>query len=211
MVSEEMGGFVVDQVVYYYCHSFTDNELMGEEGDKEVPMDELQEEDETLNVLKSNEYTEDYKYDQESYLWCELTFHLPLMYKSVDLTNTMREVAAKSVIWEVPRIKRAITYLQNDQLTLKTEGINIVEMFQFNKILDLNRLYSNDIHGIAETYGIEAAGRVLVKVGDGCDWRSMVNVNLSLFTIPVCRRCKTCSRSTASRLIRATCCSSPTT
>ena len=137
---------------------------MGDEEKGEVPMDEdLQEEDETLNVLKSNEYTEDYKYDQESYLWCELTFNLPLNYKAMDLTNTMREVAGKSVIWEVPHIKRAITYMQNDRLTLKTEGINIVEMFKYNKILDLNRLYSNDIHGIAETYGIEAAGRVLVK------------------------------------------------
>lgn len=136
-----------------------------DEDAQEKPADELQEEDETLNVLKSNEYTEDYKYDQENHLWCELTFHLPLMYKSMDLTNTMREVAAKSVIWEVPAIKRAITYMQNEKLTLKTEGINIVEMFKYNKILDLNRLYSNDIHGIAETYGIEAAGRVLVKVG----------------------------------------------
>lgn len=136
----------------------------GEDGE-EIPMDEdIEEENETLNVLKSNEYTEDYRYDQENYLWCELIFNLPLMYKSMDLTNTMREVAAKSVIWEVPAIKRAITYMQNEKLTLKTEGINIVEMFKFNKILDLNKLYSNDIHGIAETYGIEAAGRVLVKV-----------------------------------------------
>lgn len=136
---------------------------MGEDGE-DLPVDEMQEEDETLTVLKSNEYTEDYKFDQEEHLWCELTFHLPLMYKSMDLTNTMREVASKSVIFEVPKIKRAITYMQNDQLTLKTEGINIVEMFKYNKILDLNKLYSNDIHGIAETYGIEAAGRVLVKV-----------------------------------------------
>lgn len=143
---------------------------MGEEGE-DLQKDDLEEEEETLNVLKTNEFTEDYKYDQKHHLWCELTFHLPLMYKSMDLTNTMREVAAKSVIWEVPHIKRAITYLQNDKLTLKTEGLNIVEMFKYNKILDLNKLYSNDIHGIAETYGIEAAGRVLVKV---CfNWQSI--------------------------------------
>lgn len=39
------------------------------------------------------------------------------------------------------------------------------EMFKYNKLLDLNRLYSNDIHKIAEMYGIEAARRVIVKVG----------------------------------------------
>jgi RNA polymerase Rpb1, domain 5. len=39
------------------------------------------------------------------------------------------------------------------------------EMFKYDKLLDLNRLYSNDIHQIADIYGIEAARRVIVKVG----------------------------------------------
>lgn len=32
------------------------------------------------------------------------------------------------------------------------------------EILDLNRLYTNQIHAMARTYGIEAAARVVVKV-----------------------------------------------
>lgn len=36
-------------------------------------------------------------------------------------------------------------------------------MFGFDKILDLNKLYTNDIHAVANTYGIEAAARVVVK------------------------------------------------
>lgn len=36
-------------------------------------------------------------------------------------------------------------------------------MFEFDKILDLNKLYTNDIHAVANTYGIEAAARVVVK------------------------------------------------
>lgn len=36
-------------------------------------------------------------------------------------------------------------------------------MFEFDKILDLNKLYTNDIHAVAKTYGIEAAARVVVK------------------------------------------------
>lgn len=139
---------------------FGDNNELNEKGDDV----ELKADHETLNVLKSHEFTEDYKFDEDQFLWCELIFHLPVEYKSMDLTNTMKEVAGKSVIWEVPHIKRAITYYQNQKLTLKTEGINIVEMFTYNKLLDLNSLYSNDIHRIAATYGIEAAGRVLVKV-----------------------------------------------
>lgn len=36
-------------------------------------------------------------------------------------------------------------------------------MFKYNEILDLNRLYTNDIHTVATKYGIEAATRVIVK------------------------------------------------
>lgn len=37
-------------------------------------------------------------------------------------------------------------------------------MFKYNTILDLQKLHCNDIHKIAETYGIEAATKVIVKV-----------------------------------------------
>jgi DNA-directed RNA polymerase I subunit RPA1 len=36
-------------------------------------------------------------------------------------------------------------------------------MLQYDKILDLNKLYTNDIHGVAINYGIEAATQVIVK------------------------------------------------
>lgn len=36
-------------------------------------------------------------------------------------------------------------------------------MLQYDKILDLNKLYTNDIHAVATNYGIEAATRVIVK------------------------------------------------
>lgn len=41
-------------------------------------------------------------------------------------------------------------------------------MFKYNNLLDLNRLFSNDIHKVAGTYGIEAAQRVIVKVNRIC-------------------------------------------
>lgn len=37
-------------------------------------------------------------------------------------------------------------------------------MFKHMEVLDLNRLYTNQIHAMAQKYGIEAAARVIVKV-----------------------------------------------
>lgn len=41
--------------------------------------------------------------------------------------------------------------------------LSLQEMFKYDNILNLNRLYSNDIYNISQTYGIEAANRVIVK------------------------------------------------
>ena len=42
--------------------------------------------------------------------------------------------------------------------------IFLQELYKYDQILDLNSLYSNDIHAIADTYGIEAANKVIIKV-----------------------------------------------
>ncbi|VVD05829.1 unnamed protein product [Leptidea sinapis] len=104
-----------------------------------------------------------YSFDTVNHQWCELTVLFPISFLQVDLSQALKEAAMKSVIYEIPNIKRAITNKEKDVLYLKTEGINIVQMFKYNHLLDLNKLYSNDIHAIANTYGIEAANKVIIK------------------------------------------------
>lgn len=36
-------------------------------------------------------------------------------------------------------------------------------MFKYDNILNLNKLYCNDIYNISQTYGIEAANRVIIR------------------------------------------------
>lgn len=50
-------------------------------------------------------------------------------------------------------------------------------MFKYNEILDLQKLRCNDIHKVAETYGIEAASKVIVKVKFSC-WLLIETNNL---------------------------------
>ncbi|CAK1554227.1 unnamed protein product [Leptosia nina] len=104
-----------------------------------------------------------YTFDTKSHQWCELTVLFPIAFLRVDLSQALREAASKSIIYEINHIKRAITNTEKGVLYLKTEGINIVQMFKYNDLLDLNRLYTNDVHAIANTYGIEAANKVIIK------------------------------------------------
>lgn len=61
-------------------------------------------------------------------------------------------------------------------------------MFKHMEVLDLDRLYTNQIHGMAQTYGIEAAARVIVKVcNNKCENIFLLNIgqnmNQSIFRI----------------------------
>lgn len=63
----------------------------------------------------------------------------------------------------MPGINRAILTEEDNKIILKTEGSRgVAELFKFNN-LDLNLLYCNDIQMMLNTYGVEAANRVIIK------------------------------------------------
>uniref|UniRef100_A0A8B9IUU5 DNA-directed RNA polymerase subunit n=1 Tax=Amazona collaria TaxID=241587 RepID=A0A8B9IUU5_9PSIT len=98
----------------------------------------------------------------------EVSLALPLMKVYFDLSSLLVSLARNTVIHEVKGITRCLlnesTNKQGEkELVLHTEGINLAELFRYSDILDLNRLYSNDIHAMAKNYGIESALRVIIK------------------------------------------------
>ncbi|XP_054850998.1 DNA-directed RNA polymerase I subunit RPA1 [Eublepharis macularius] len=119
-------------------------------------------------VLESHSAIESYAYDTDNELWCEVTLKLPLSKEYFDLASLLTSLANKTVIHETKGITRCLlneTTIKKEEkaLMLQTEGINLPELFQYTDILDLKKLYCNDIHAMANTYGIEAALKVLEK------------------------------------------------
>lgn len=47
---------------------------------------------------------------------------------------------------------------------LKTDGVNLQVLWSYPKVLDLCKAYTNNIHAMANTYGIEAACKSIIKV-----------------------------------------------
>ncbi|XP_052010608.1 DNA-directed RNA polymerase I subunit RPA1 [Xyrauchen texanus] len=154
-------------------------ELPEEEGSNENPSpvqtqsttqlkEESQESLRINSVLQINSAIEDYKYDTINGLWCELTLVLPITKVHFDLTSVVVKQAQNAVIMETKGITRCLLneVTKKDgskELVLNTEGINMQELFRHADILDLNRLYSNEVHAMANTYGIEVALRVIEK------------------------------------------------
>lgn len=119
-------------------------------------------------VRDAHSFIEDYQYDTEESLWCQVTLKLPLMKIHFDMSSLIVSLAHNAVVYTTKGITRCLlnetTNSKNEkELVLSTEGINLPEMFKYSEVLDLRRLYSNDIHAMANTYGIEAALRVIEK------------------------------------------------
>ncbi|XP_074503841.1 DNA-directed RNA polymerase I subunit RPA1 [Sebastes fasciatus] len=120
------------------------------------------------SVLESNSAIERYRYDQEHELWCEVDLVLPVSKVHFDLTSVLSTLAQNAVIVETKGLTRCLlsettTKSGAKETVLNTEGINMHEMFKHSDILDINRLYSNEVHAMAHTYGIEVALKVIEK------------------------------------------------
>uniref|UniRef100_A0A670J6Q3 DNA-directed RNA polymerase subunit n=1 Tax=Podarcis muralis TaxID=64176 RepID=A0A670J6Q3_PODMU len=98
----------------------------------------------------------------------EVSLKLPLTKQYFDLASLVTTLANNTVVQETKGITRCLLNETSNKkgemvLTLQTEGINLPELFRYADIFDVNRLYCNDIHAMANTYGIEAALKVLEK------------------------------------------------
>lgn len=105
-----------------------------------------------------------YRYDKKNSAWAKISVSIPLAYKRIDLTALIKDLVGQQIIHEIPGINRAILTEDDDKIILKTEGSQgAAELYRFADVLDLNALYCNDIQMMLNTYGIEAANRVIIK------------------------------------------------
>jgi len=119
------------------------------------------------NVLRRERHLTNYVVDVDNQ-WCEFCLQFPLAGSKVMLLSIIEKVAGKAVVHEAPGISKAMTTDskqpgETGRARLKTEGINMPELWKYPNVLDLNTLYSNNIHTVHKRYGIEAARRVVIK------------------------------------------------
>lgn len=98
-----------------------DEDLALFEGDEEIMMALSKK----SSIIGSSITVKDFVYDKEKYRWCTIKFEVPIKFKNIDMTNVLREAAKGSIIWQIPKIKRAFVDKQNEVLMVTTDGINI--------------------------------------------------------------------------------------
>lgn len=132
------------------------------------PVEEGPDEMRINTVLASSNVIEGYSYDYVNELWCEVELALPVSKVHFDLTSVLSSLAKHAVVMETRGLTRCLlsevtTKSGEKETILNTEGINMHELFKYSDILDLKRLYCNEVHAMAQTYGIEVALKVIEK------------------------------------------------
>lgn len=72
------------------------------------------------------------------------------------------------MVWETASIKKGFLSESTEPgeqglWRLKTDGVNLQELWLHSSILDLSKVYTNNIHAMANTYGVEAACKAIIK------------------------------------------------
>nr|CAH8848798.1 unnamed protein product [Trichobilharzia regenti] len=96
----------------------------------------------------------------------------------IDLQTLIMRLINRSVVSSIHGIEKTIIDRSKpNQWMFRVEGINMVEMMRYPQVFDLNRLYTNNITVMSETYGIEAARAALQKEVSGVFGHYGINVD----------------------------------
>ncbi|CAG8558273.1 11893_t:CDS:10 [Diversispora eburnea] len=89
--------------------------------------------------------------------------------KKLLLLAIAESASKRSVIREIKGINKCYPISNDDnnkddnKKILATEGVNFHSIWRHDNIIDVNKIYSNDIVAILETYGVEAARNAIIK------------------------------------------------
>ena len=119
--------------------------------------------DRAKRVLGAFPQVKKYTYDQNKHRWCEITFQLPISTCFIMIMPVFKNLVTRCVVRQADGIKRAFVNEEKGEIFITTDGANIMELWKYHSTLDMNRLYTNDIMLLANTYGIEAANRAISK------------------------------------------------
>jgi DNA-directed RNA polymerase I subunit RPA1 len=136
--------------------------------ESQVEEAEAQDKDRISEVECSSAHVVKYSYDAKDTLWCQAILQFPVIESKLLLDKMIKSLATKSIVSEIAGIKRCFLVEDTNTLggghwKLKAEGINIPVLWEHPDVFDLKRIHCNDIHYVADTYGIEAASKIIIK------------------------------------------------
>ena len=129
------------------------------------------------NVCKHADYISEYTADLDQSRWCRLKLVFLATQARIDLESLIRSEASRMSITSLVGIQNCFVMENKEfragkvksddpaemEYLLSTEGENINALMTYYQVFDLRRIYTNNIHRMAQIFGIEAANRTLIR------------------------------------------------
>ena len=99
--------------------------------------------------------------------WAEVVVSVSLSLPKLLMMSVVESLVEGVLLRSTPGISRAFVVEKSvggvKQLSVATDGLNFREVALYSDVLDVDRLYSNDIAAILRQYGVEAARTAICK------------------------------------------------
>lgn len=154
-VPSEDDGMKRKQVTY---DSPEDEDMGHEEDEASVNSDMVvKDTEQESRVTSSTRYITEFNFTGSA---LNLIMEFPADTKKILMVPLIESVCNKLVINQIPYISRAYIVPSESEadkvISVGTDGCNIKGMWDFENIIDVNKIYTNDIAAILRTYGVEA-------------------------------------------------------
>ncbi|KAI9199874.1 uncharacterized protein BJ171DRAFT_199397 [Polychytrium aggregatum] len=118
-------------------------------------------------IKDDSRFVHGYRFDKKEGRWCEIDLRFPADTRKLLMVAIVENVCEKVVLHEVPKIAKCYPLPNESEsdtsLNLGTEGCNLSGMWDFSSVIDVHRIYTNDIAAILRTYGVEAARAAIIQ------------------------------------------------
>ncbi|KAJ3076907.1 hypothetical protein HDU98_011003 [Podochytrium sp. JEL0797] len=118
-------------------------------------------------LASATKYIVNYRFDTVKGRWCELDLKFDASTRKFLMVAIVEDVCKQAIVHEISGIKKCYPLPneseQDTSKNLGTEGINLRGMWEFNSIIDVDNIYTNDIAAILNTYGVEAARAAIMS------------------------------------------------
>jgi hypothetical protein len=113
-----------------------------------------------------------FSFDDRKGAFCEITFEYPLATPKLLVLHHVEAAAEFATIHVVPGITSAMISKEDgkdasgkkcDVPVIMTEGANLIAMREFSHIVDVNRIFTNDIVSMLTLYGVEACRATIAR------------------------------------------------
>ncbi|KAJ9054083.1 hypothetical protein DSO57_1018209 [Entomophthora muscae] len=119
------------------------------------------------SIPLGSKYVSSFKFDQKEGGWAEIILNFDISTKKILMVGLAEQACKQALVRHIEKIDRVfpITNEASDDTRrlVATDGMNLMGIWQYSDIIDVDSIETNDIYAILVTYGVEAARNAIKK------------------------------------------------